>query len=151
MNNGWQKTVSVDEKYCIVFPELFRDSKLSKTDRELSNVFSCAEDTDIEFKIVYTMLQTKEYFIYDILAAGGVVIEDRPSEGRTTCLWQSGNRMYCEILIDEQYPQFLLGDAFGEEESIAGVMRVVFSYPADKRELYEAEQYRFYVISNGEE
>ena len=151
VNNGWQKTVSIDEKYQIVFPELFRDSQLSKTDRELANVFYCAEDAEIEFKIVYTMLQTKEYFIYDILAAGGSVVEDRPEEGRTTCLWQLGDRIYCEILIDAQYPQYLLGTAFGEEEWITGVMQVVFSYPADKRDIYETEQYSFYVIDNGEE
>jgi hypothetical protein len=54
-------------------------------------------------------------------------------------------------LIDVQYPQSLLGSAFGEAEWIDGVMQVLFSYPADKREIYETEQYGFYVVDNGEE
>lgn len=151
VNNGWQKTISIDEKYSIVFPEVFVDSEVSKTDWELVTAFFSPKNPEIEFKIVYTMQQTREAFIYDILAAGGSVVEDRPSERRSTCLWQSGDRMYCEILIDEQYPQSLVGGSFGEEEWIAGVMSVVFSYPADKREFYETEQYGFYVIYNGEE
>ena len=97
------------------------------------------------------MLQSKETLIYDIITAGGQVTEDRPLEGRTTCLWQVGDKLHCGIFIDEQYPQSLLGTAFGEEEEISGVMQVVFSYPADQREIYETEQYSFYVINNGEE
>jgi hypothetical protein len=151
VTNGWQKTVSIDEKYSIVFPEIFRESELSKTDRELTSAFFCKDDAEIELKIVYTMLRTKDYFIYDILSAGGSVVEDRPLEGRTTCLWQMGDRIYCEILVEEQYPQSLLGTSFGEEEWIPGVMQIVFSYPADKRDIYETEQYSFYVIDNREE
>ena len=146
-----QIEISIDEKYSIVFPEIFRNSELSKTDRELSNAFYCTENEDIEFKIVYTMLQNRETLVYDILTAGGSIAEERPSEGRTTCMWQVGDKVYCGILFDGQYPQSLLGAAFGEEEEISGVMQVVFSYPADRREIYETEQYGFYVISNEEE
>jgi hypothetical protein len=62
-----------------------------------------------------------------------------------------GNTVYHSVFIDVQYPQSLLGAAFGEEEWIAGVMQVVFSYPADIRDIYETEQYGFHVVYNGEE
>lgn len=149
--NGWQKTVSIDEKYNIVFPEVFRESETVKTGSELITVFSCEDNPEIEFKIVYSMQQTKEYFIYDILAEGGVVAEDRPLEQRTTCTWQLGDRMYIDILIDIQYPNSLLGTAFGEEEWINGVMQVLFSYPANRQEIYGTEKYGFYVTDHGRE
>ncbi len=151
VNHGWQKTVSIDEKYIIVFPELYRESSVEKTDRELAVTYFCKDNSDVEFEIRYCMQQTREELIYEILSVGGSVLEERPEERRTTCLWQAGNTMHCAIFIDTQYPQSLLGTAFGEEEWINGVMWVVFSYPAEQAELYEMEQYHFYVIDNVEE
>jgi len=134
-----------------VFPEIFRDAKVTKTDTELISAFSCAEDDGIEFKITYTMQQNIEYFIYEILAAGGELIEEQPENHRATCLWQVGNTVYRSVFTEVQYPQSLLGTSFGEEEWITGVMQVMFSYPADKRDIYETEQYCFFVTANGEE
>ena len=97
------------------------------------------------------MQQKKQEMVYDILATNGLILEERPKEQRINCLWLNGNRMYHEILIDAQYPQSLLGTVFFEEEWVDGVMQVVFSYPAERRELYETELYSFYVVENGEE
>ena len=148
---GWQKSVSIDGAYAIVFPELFRDSKVSKTDTELTFAFSCAENQDIEFKIIYTMQQNLEHFVYEILATNGVILEEQPENHRVTCLWQVGDTVYRSIFTEVQYSQSLLGTSFGEEEWITGVMQVMFSYPAERREVYEAEQYCFYVTADGEE
>lgn len=151
VNNGWQKTVSVDDNYRIIFPEVFRDSAVEKTDRVLTVSYLSPENTEITFEISYHLQRTREELVNEILSAGGTITEERPEENRTTCYWQTENLIHRAVFIDEQYPQFLLGTSFGEEEWTLGVMQVVFSYPADKTELYEAEQYNFYVIDNGEE
>ena len=151
ITNGWQKMISVDEKYKIIFPELYNESAVTKTDKELEISYSCADNTDIALTIGYTMLQKREYFIHEILSVGGNIIEERPSEKRTTCVWQLENKKYLAVFIDEDYSKDLLGPIFGDEEWIPGVMHVVFSYPADKCDIYETEQYGFYIVNNGEE
>lgn len=151
MANGWQKTVSIDGNYTIVFPELFRESEVSKTDRELISEFTCDEDTEITFSVGYIMMQTLEETVQEILAAGGIMVEERPEEQRVTYRWQTENKIYNGIFVEVQYPQYLLGNVFGEEEWITGVMQIVFSYPADQQEKYETEQYSYHVVENGEE
>ena len=151
VNNGWQKTVSVDDNYRIIFPEVFRDSAVEKTDRVLTVSYLCPENTEITFEISYHLQRTREEFVNEILSAGGTITEEHPEENRTICYWQTENLIHRAVFIDEQYPQFLVGTSFGEEEWTLGVMLVMFTYPADKTELYESEQYYFYVIDNGEE
>jgi hypothetical protein len=130
---------------------MYKESVVSKTEKVLSVYYLCAEDIEIQFEISYHLQQTREEFVNEILSAGGTVTEERPEENRTTCRWQTEDMMHCAVFIDEQYPQYLLGSSFGEEEWTAGVMQVMFSYPADKVDIYETEQYNFYVVGNGEE
>lgn len=151
VTNGWQKMVSVDDKYRIIFPDVYRDSSVSKTDKVLTVSYFSAEHAEITFEIGYYLQRSREEFVNEILSAGGVIVEERPEEKRTSCRWQAENRVYFSIWIDEQYPQYLLGSSFGEEELVNGVMQVMFSYPADKCDIYETEQYVFYVVGNGEE
>ena len=151
VTKGWQKMISVDGKYKIVFPEIYKESTIMKTDKELEIYYSCPDNKDVALTIGYTMQQRKEYFLYEILSVSGNIIEERPSEKRTTCVWQLGNQKNLAVFIDEEYSRDLLGAGFGDEEWIPGVMYVVFSYPADKCDIYEAEQYCFYIVNNGEE
>ena len=151
VTNGWQKMISVDGKYKIIFPEIYKESVVRKNSTELEISYSCENNTDISLTMGYTMLQKRECFVYEILAVGGTIIEERPSEKRTTCTWQLGNKKYLVTFIDEEYARDLLGSVFGDEEWIPGVMHVMFSYPADKRDVYETEPYCFYIVNNEEE
>ena len=151
ITHGWQKMISVDEKYKIIFPEIYKESVVRKTNTELEISYSCMENTDISLTMGYTMLQKREYFVYEILSVGGTIIEECPSEKRTTCVWQLENKKYLATFIDEEYAGDLLGSAFGDAEWVPGVMHVVFSYPADKIDIYETEPYYFYIVNNEEE
>lgn len=151
VSNGWQKTLSIDEQYVIMFPELFRESTVSKTDSVLAVEYSCIENSAIHFEISYHMQQALEEVMEEILEPEGISFEKSPEEKKITCRWQKDGIIYRGILIESQYPQKLLGKIFGEEEWITGVMWVVFSYPAEHQEIYEATEYDYYVIKCGEE
>ena len=151
VTKGWQKNVSMDERYAIVFPELFRDSYVVKTDRELFLGYTSKEDTEILFAICYTMKQTLEEAVEEIVLADGIICEKKEEERRVHYQFQKDGIMYCGILVENPYSGDLLGDAFGEEESITGVMEVMFSYPAERAAEYETEEYSFYVVENREE
>lgn len=151
ITNGWQKSISIDGKYVIVFPEVFRDSDLTRTDRELRVNYADEEDRTIEFSVCYRMQQSLEKSIEEILENAGSVVEQLPGEKRVKYQTQDAEKMYCGIITEVQYSKELLGNAFGEEEWITGVMEVVFSYPLDGREKYETEPYHYYIITNREE
>ena len=87
----------------------------------------------------------------EVFAVEDAVIGASLEENQAVCLWQEDDKIHRGIFIGMQYPQSLLGSAFGEEEQIPGVMQVVFSYPADNREPYETSEYNYYVIENREE
>lgn len=151
VTNGWQKSISIDEKYAIIFPEKFTESTVTRTENELQISYTCASEENIEFVVCYKMQQTVREVALDILAANGMIVDEVPEEKRVYYLWKLGDTMQCGVLIELPYPQSLLGTSFGEEEWITGVMQVVFSYPADSFEQYETEEYQYYVIKNGEE
>ena len=151
ITNGWQKMISIDGKYKIIFPELYKESVITKTDRELEISYSCKENKDISLTIGYAMQQTRETFIDEILSVGGIVAEEYPAKKKTACVWQLENKKYFAIFVDEEYSRELLGPVFGDEEQVPGVMYAAFSYPADQCDIYETEQYNFYIISDGEE
>lgn len=151
ITKGWQKAVSIDEKYVIIFPEVFRDSELFKTERELRIDYTDIADDAIKFSVCYRMQQTLGESVKEILENAGGVVEQLPGEKRVKYQFQDAERIYCGILIEGQYSKELLGNTFGEEEWITGVMEVMFSYPLAERETYETEQYNYYIITNREE
>lgn len=151
VNKGWQKTRSIDESYTIIFPELFRDSYVQKTDRELITGYTCIENENIEFTISYKMQQTMVAILEELIASGGVVTEELPEEGRIAYWLKSEGLIYHGVLLDVNFSSALLGDTFGEEEFIPGVMQAVFSYPEEEAEEYEKEPYQYYIIKNREE
>ena len=151
VSNGWQKTISIDEQYVIMFPELFRESTVSKIDSTLLVEYSCVENDAIHFAISYHLNQTLEEVTKEILATEGAQYEESPEEKRITCKWQEEGMIYYSILTESQYSKELLGNSFGEEEWITGVMEVVFSYPAENQDVYEAPEYNFYIKTRGEE
>lgn len=151
VTRGWQKTVSMEEEYAIVFPEIFRNSTVLKTEKELLLEYMCEEDEDIKFSICYSMKQKLIEAVEEILLADGIIENMSEAELRVQYRLQKDGRIYCGILLENFYSKELLGNSFGDEEQITGVMEVVFSYPADRAEEYEAENYRFYVVKNREE
>lgn len=151
VKNGWQKTVSIDEAYHIIFPDLFRESTVSKTGSELKVTYTCAENSAIKFSVIYSLQQTLEEKVKELPAAEGSILEGTLAEKRIVCRWQEEGKIYYGILLEGQYPQSLVGSAFGEAEWITGVMQVVFSYPADRNDEFETAEYSYYVIENREE
>lgn len=150
VNNGWQKTLSFDEKYFIIFPEMFRDSYLSRTDTKLEIGYSSPEEEKVEFVISYRMNWTLEEAVEEILAAGGIV-EEIPEENRVSYRLYTKGKRQRGILIEEQYATELLGTTFGEEEFVTGVMDVMFGYSDEWSGDFWSEEYEYYVIKNREE
>ncbi len=151
INRGWQKTVSIDGEYNIIFPELFRGCRVTKTDRVLRIDYLCEENSAINFLVSYELQLTLEEAADEILEAGGILLESLPEKNRMTFRWQQDGRLHRGVLIEAKYPQALLGTSFGEEEWITGVMQIVFSYPADRYTDYETARYNYYIMNNGEE
>ena len=151
VNYGWQKTVSIDDKYNIIFPACFRTSTVSKMGNELRVEYGCPEDDTIEFLISYHMQQILKEAAGELLIANGEIAGGSIEEKKVECRWQTEERIYYGILTEEMYPDTLLGNAFGEAKEIAGVMQVVFSYPIDRQEEYTTSEYRFYVMESGED
>jgi len=150
VNYGWQKTVSIDGKYMIVFPDRFRESSVTKDGKELYVKYTCTEEAGTEFQIAYLMQQTLEEVENAILGAGGTILEGSLGEKRVVLEWQQDGKMYRGILSEEQYSQTLLGSTF-EEEWITGVMQVTLAYPADRRMEFETADFNYYIKQNREE
>ncbi len=148
---GWQQTVSIDEEYLIIFPDMFRGSTVERTETELRTVYTCAEDSRISFRISYIMQTTLEEYADKVLDAEGAAVKILPEEGRMEFQWQEKETIYRGILLESRYAKELLGTGFGEEEWITGVMKVVFSYPEEYKNDYETVTYSYFVVDNGEE
>lgn len=151
VNHGWQKTISIDEKYTVIFPELFRESTVTKENNTLLVKFTCPEETAIEFKIVYMMQRTLQDVENEILSAGGTILTGSLGEKRVVLEWQEEDMVSRAVLLEEQYARTLLGGSFGEEEWITGVMMVAFTCPKEQQAAFEAEEYSYYVEQNREE
>jgi len=151
LRSGWQQTVSVEETHRITFPEVFSECTIERTGSELVVRYTCPEDIAITFTVTYRMQSAIKDSLDEIFALEEAVISASTEENQAVCLWQEDGKIHRGIFIGIQYPQSLLGSAFGEEEQIPGVMQVVFSYPADNREMYETSEYNYYVIENREE
>lgn len=151
IKGGWQQTVSIEETHLIMFPECFRECTVERTGRDFIVSYTCPEDEAIAFTVAYRMQNTVKEALNEMFAMEDAVISATLEENQAVCLWQQDGMLYRGIFIGVQYPQTLFGSAFGEEEQIAGVMEVVFSYPADSSAVYEAPEYDYYVMENREE
>ena len=148
---GWQKTESVLGDYIILFPEIFRECETERTDRMLRLLYQCEEHEKIAFQISYHMGQTLEETVTELLETGGMLVEDTLEEQKAVCLWQKDGMLYRGVCVEAEYPQTLLGTDFSEQESVTGVMQVIYSYPAEQQEQYETAEYSYYVIEHREE
>ena len=148
--SGWQKSLSFDEKYIIIFPDVFNDSTLVKTEKSLEIGYTSSEDKEIGFTINYALNCTLKEAVEELLTAGSLIEIDQ-EEKRVFYLLYIEGKIHQGVLLEEQYAKELLGPSFGEEEFITGVMKVCFSYPDDRSEEYRTEQYNYYVINNREE
>ena len=149
VKNGWQKTVSIEETHQIIFPELFRESTVEKVGRELKTSYSCPEDKSVSFEIVYQMQKTVEEAVNELPA--GTILDGSLEEKQITYFWQENNTLYRGIFLEVLYPQYLLGDAFADNEQVVSTIRIVFAYPTEMRTTYETSEYNYYIINNGEE
>ena len=151
VNHGWQRAISIDENYEILFPELFLGSSLEKTDRELTVFYTAPSDDGVSFKISYHMQTTLDEFLSASLLTENAVAYDNTEENRVSAVRQESGTLCRGILIESRYAKTLLGNAFAGEEWIPGVMEVTFSYPSEQKQLYETAEYEFYVINFGRE
>lgn len=148
--NGWQKTKSIEDEFFIIFPDLFQDSYLKKTELELLLGYTALQHTEVEFRIVYRLQQTLAEAEEKVLLADGK-LQKEPSENRTAYVFLQEEKIHQGYLYEMQYSRELLGSALGDEEQITGVMWVELSYPESRSEEYQQEKYRFYVIENRED
>lgn len=151
VNHGWQRAISIDEKFEIIFPELFVGSSLEKTDRELTVFYTTPSENGVSFKISYHMQTTMNDCLNGYLLPENAEVSDSTEENRVSVVWQENEILYRGILIESLYEKTLLGNAFEGGEWIPGVMELVFSYPAEQQQLYETAEYEFYVIDLGRE
>ncbi len=151
VNNGWQKTVSIDEEYAIIFPEVFRNSTVERTETELRTTYTCQEEEDTSFSVAYVVQTTLDKYAQEVLTEEKAVVKILSEEKRMTFEWQENGIIYQGVLVESQYAQKLLGSSFGEEEWIDGVMEIVFAYPEERKAEYETEKYKYYVVNTGEE
>lgn len=148
--NGWQKSLSFDEKYTIIFPDVFCNSTLVKTEKSLEIGYTSPKDKEIGFTVNYTMNCTLEEAVEAWLTTGSL-IEINQAEQKISYLFYKDGKMHQGVLMEEQYAKDLLGLSFGEGEFVTGVMNIFFSYPEERSKEYQTEKYNYYVINNREE
>lgn len=151
VNSGWQKTISITEAHEIIFPDIFRESTVEKTDQSLEITYTCKENTEIAFSVIYRMQTNTEEVIAEMQTMEGTAFTGTLGTDRVTYLWEKEGFLYAGVLLEEQFERAVLGNVFGEEEWIAGVIQVVFTYPANSRTEYETADYGYYIIGNREE
>ena len=151
VSNGWQRAVSIEKGYEILFPELFRGSSLEKTDRELTVFYTDPSDEAVSFKISYHMQTSLEEYVAGMSLPEDILLYDEAETNRVSGTWQEEELMYRVVLIECRYAKAMLGNAFEGEEWIPGVMEIVLSYPAKLQEKYETAEYDFYVMKFGRE
>jgi len=151
VNNGWQRAISIDDTYEILFPDLFRGSSLEKSDRELTVYYTDPSDERVAFRITYRMQSSMEECLAALSVPENSLFRDEPEENRVSGIWQEEETVYRAILTESRYSKALLGNAFEGEEWIPGVMEVVCSYPQELQLQYETAEYNFYVINLGRE
>lgn len=151
VNNGWQKTISITEAHEIIFPDIFRESTVEKTDQSLEITYTCKENPEIAFSVIYRMQTNTEEVIAEMQTMEGTAFTGTLGTNRVTYLWEKEGFLYAGVLLEEQFERAVLGNVFGEEEWIDGVIQVVFTYPANSRTEYETADYGYYIIGNREE
>jgi len=147
---GWQQTVSIDRNYLIIFPDMFKDSVIDRTEQELKVLYSCAADEAISFQTSYVMQTSLEELLSSIPETEEIVVEHAPEEQRVSFVWNKDGMIYQGIIQESRYPGEWLETSV-EDEWISGVMQVVFGYPEERKNEYETVWYRFFVVNNGGE
>ena len=151
VNNGWQKTISITEAHEIIFPDMFRESTVEKTDQSLEITYTCKENPEIAFSVIYRMQTNTETVIAEMQTMEETAFAGTLGTDRVTYLWEKEGFLYAGVLLEEQFERAVLGNVFGEEEWIAGVIQVVFTYPVNSRTEYETADYGYYIIGSREE
>lgn len=146
---GWQQTMSVDEEYLIIFPDMFLDSVVSKAEDELRIDYICAADPAISFRVTYKLYETLEESLTEIEQTENAELISSLEEKRVDFRYQKDGLLHDGVILQNRYAGTLLGTA--DAEWIDGVMEVVFTYPEEQKNDYETVIYRYFVISSREE
>lgn len=147
---GWQQTVSIDDEYLIIFPDMFLDSVVSKSENELRIDYSCAADPAIGFSVTYMLNTTLTESLEGIGQEENAELDSYPEENRVDFSYQKDGNLYDGLVLQSRYAGALLGGQT-DNEWIDGIMKVVFTYPAEHKNFYETVTYRYFVISSREE
>lgn len=142
---GWQNVLDILADHYIIFPECFDGSAIEQKDSRLVFVYTSSADETISFSIIYTIGQTCDAAEEEIYAQGGVIEQHLPEEKSFSYILEQNGMVFYGWTIEESYSRELLGEEYQNEE-IPGTMRVGFSYPILRREQYETEAFRYYIV-----
>ncbi len=146
ITNGWQSMVDISQTVQVIFSECFNDSKVTKSETTLEICYTSTQEKELQFQVVYSMQQTLQHILDTIAEQGGIVLEETIQEKSVSYQIEQNNRIYQGIALEQDYQKELLGDVFGDADSIIGTMQVVFSYPKEQQMKYETEPFQYYVV-----
>ena len=92
------------------------------------------------------MQQTLDYVLDALIEQGGIVLEENIAEKSISYEIEKEDMIYQGVILEQEYRKELLGDVFGEGDSIIGTMQVVFAYPKEQQVKYKTEEFSYYVV-----
>lgn len=144
--NGWQSMLDISQTFYVIFSECFNNSNITKGETTLDISYTSTQEAQIQFQVLYSMQQTLQHVLDSIVEQGGVVLEENIQEKSISYQVERDNMVYQGVVLEQQYKKELLGDVFGEENSVIGTMQVIFAYPKEQQLKYEAEEFSYYVV-----
>lgn len=146
LQNGWQSMIDISSTYYVVFSNCFNHSEIRKGETTLDIRYTSEQDKNIQFQVLYSIKQTANQVLDKVVEQGGIVLEKDSSNGSISYTVEKEQVVYQGIVLEKEYKRELLGDAFGEEDSIVGTMQVVFAYPKEQYVKYEADEFHYYLV-----
>ena len=146
LKNGWQSMVDISQTYYVVFSECFNDSKVIKDENRLDIRYTSKQEKNIEFQVLYSIGQTIHHVLGGVTEQGGIILEEDVSNGIVSYKIEKKDMVYQGVILEKEYKKELLGDNFGEGDSVVGTMQVVFTYPKAQYAKYEADDFNYYLV-----
>ena len=144
LNHGWQSVMDLTESYQILFPELFTESEIEYADELVVFHYANSKDAGIGFKICF-LLEKDFDLLADEIGEEHEMYEMTLDEQQVFRYTGKRGKFLCSGYVLENTYGITSED--GEETEQAGALLIEFTYPIEQCELYETEQYQFYIIS----
>ena len=144
--NGWQSMLDISQTFYVIFSECFNDSKVTKGENTLEISYTSTQEEEIQFQVLYLMQQTLEDMLDVLIEQDGIVLEENIAEKSISYEIEKEDMVYRGVILEQEYQKELLGDVFGEGNSIIGTMQVTFAYPKEQQSKYETEEFSYYVV-----